>query len=53
VAVFTGLNRKGSRRLIEQGYLSETITNSQSFLDFIVGDDLHHPLLNDEEAHGF
>jgi hypothetical protein len=52
-AMLTGLNRKGPGRFIEKSDLSEAISDSQCFLDLIVGDDLHHAFFDDEEAHGF
>ena len=51
--MFACLYRKSSGGLVEEGYLSEPVADSEGLLDFVIGDDLHHAFFDDEEAHGF
>jgi hypothetical protein len=52
-AVFACLHRKSPWGFIEESNFAKAIAYSEGLLDLIVGLDLHHALLDDEEAHGF
>lgn len=51
--VLACFDRESSWGLVEESNLPESISHSQCLFDLVVGDDLHHPLLDYEETHGF
>jgi hypothetical protein len=52
-AVFTGLDWEGSGGFVKKGDFAKAVSDSQSFLNFFVADDLHHAFFDDEEAECF
>jgi hypothetical protein len=51
-AVFACLHRKSPGGFVEKSDFTKAIAYSEGLLDLIVGLDLHHALLDYEEAHG-